>query len=812
MNINNLDRININDIYNRKRKLSQDKEMIDLSWKDIYFFLNDNKYFMNNVASKFMDATPESYVYLLEILKAEDKYHMKRVSYDYIIKSFVDNCLIYYNDMDDVYNIITNSAIYGDIKTKLLAVVKYIKNLDNLCYNHDIINKRFNLYSLFDNGLYRYKIIMDLCKFIDTYNYSDIIKIKICFDEFFIINNFNEKVDLDVKESIFLIILYYVFKMEIHDKSEAIPLFTDINEYVNKYLSEYIDIYSLYMNNMSPFIGTSDNDSFPCMYIDYNSIDIKNIKDLISVIQYAYVQSVALDDTNVIRDILTKCYNGLLNKNLLEEVKKYMEDKIETVAHINDTIDSVVTPEEEYMGFTINCGPADTIKEVVFSDLDSRNISDLIKSAFTVTDYFAKSVGKCLSDNYGIKNGEIYNLYRSIGISEFKGYADRYGYLLFPVLEYTVIDVNKFKPEDVSKLENYLTSVAKNIDNNALYFSEYTVHMQFIPDSGLYVGLMSKFKIVLSIEDEENVDYDPTVYKKVYEFKNTANGIEEFFNINGKRLSHILSYLNSPDTNAASDISIREFAILYDIILYIFGSADCISYFVEKVISASSLVKADTIRDIINNGNPFDEGLKDAKTLSQAVDILEDVVSGIGTVKEANILNNLQLAWQGFKAKVKELSSKGKEMSRDMDMNFNNFMKSVKKSMVGDRREQIIRGEVCPSLSKIITTAIAMVGLGIACQTIVAPAIVAFGWLALSRNATKKEVAFIIDEIDIELKVLDREIQKAESSGSSKKYRNLLLIQKKLMRERQKIQYKYALSGKRIRMVTDFNKGVATTD
>ena|GEM_PF-6434633 len=32
------------------------------------------------------------------------------------------------------------------------------------------------------------------------------------------------------------------------------------------------------------------------------------------------------------------------------------------------------------------------------------------------------------------------------------------------------------------------------------------------------------------------------------------------------------------------------------------------------------------------------------------------------------------------------------------------------------------------------------------------------------------------------------------------------------MRERQRIQYKYALAGKKIRPITDFNKGAGTTD
>jgi hypothetical protein len=58
----------------------------------------------------------------------------------------------------------------------------------------------------------------------------------------------------------------------------------------------------------------------------------------------------------------------------------------------------------------------------------------------------------------------------------------------------------------------------------------------------------------------------------------------------------------------------------------------------------------------------------------------------------------------------------------------------------------------------------------------------------------------ILDEIDIELKVLEREIQRAEGSGSTKKYRQLLTIQRNLMRRRQEIYYGLAKKGQRVPM------------
>ena len=53
----------------------------------------------------------------------------------------------------------------------------------------------------------------------------------------------------------------------------------------------------------------------------------------------------------------------------------------------------------------------------------------------------------------------------------------------------------------------------------------------------------------------------------------------------------------------------------------------------------------------------------------------------------------------------------------------------------------------------------------------------------------RKEKSLLLDEIDIELKVVDKELQMAENSGNMKKYRKLMTMQKKLQRERSRIRY-----------------------
>ncbi len=166
--------------------------------------------------------------------------------------------------------------------------------------------------------------------------------------------------------------------------------------------------------------------------------------------------------------------------------------------------------------------------------------------------------------------------------------------------------------------------------------------------------------------------------------------------------------------------------------------------------------------------------------------------------KSVKSLNDAKLALKGIQAKGKDLSAKEQEASRDLDMEFNHLLKCVKSLYTTDHREEIITGEVNVSISKILKIAIALAGAGVASGTIAVPAIGAVTLFALSKHASKKEKQAVLDQIDVELQVLDREISRAESSGSAKKYRQLLMIQKNLQRKRQQIHFGIAKSGKRI--------------
>lgn len=151
-------------------------------------------------------------------------------------------------------------------------------------------------------------------------------------------------------------------------------------------------------------------------------------------------------------------------------------------------------------------------------------------------------------------------------------------------------------------------------------------------------------------------------------------------------------------------------------------------------------------------------------------------------------LNTMKLYLQGLKAKFSSMTQKEKEVSKNLDMNFRRLVKGMKDALISDRREAIIKGSVVPSFSKCLKIAIGLAGVAKFGNPAVA-AIVAIGGFAMSKHLTKKERILLLDEIETELDVVEKEIQMAESNNNMKKYRALLQYRKDLQRQYQRIRY-----------------------
>ena len=156
-------------------------------------------------------------------------------------------------------------------------------------------------------------------------------------------------------------------------------------------------------------------------------------------------------------------------------------------------------------------------------------------------------------------------------------------------------------------------------------------------------------------------------------------------------------------------------------------------------------------------------------------------------INEGFDVNALKLAFVKFKDKAKQLKTKEQALWRNIDIAAAGLTKGFKQALTSDRRENIIKGSIIPSFSKMIKTAIGIGAIG-AFTGPVGAAISALGAFAVSKSLNHRERLLIYDEIDTELQVVDKQINLAESEGDMNQYRFLLNYQKKLQREKQRIK------------------------
>lgn len=194
--------------------------------------------------------------------------------------------------------------------------------------------------------------------------------------------------------------------------------------------------------------------------------------------------------------------------------------------------------------------------------------------------------------------------------------------------------------------------------------------------------------------------------------------------------------------------------------------------------------------------NIFEEDIANQALLEMSYQVIQEKFS----------LNTVKLALQNAKAKLKDLNTKQKSLWQSVDAQGSGLIKSIEKALTSDRREAIIKGSIIPSFSKCIKGAIALAGTGI----IFGPTgalIAAIGGLATSKVLNTRERKLLFDEIDTELKVVEKQIEIAQNDGDMNQYRFLLNYQKKLTREYQRIRYGFKVQGRDIPRASIPGKG-----
>lgn len=175
--------------------------------------------------------------------------------------------------------------------------------------------------------------------------------------------------------------------------------------------------------------------------------------------------------------------------------------------------------------------------------------------------------------------------------------------------------------------------------------------------------------------------------------------------------------------------------------------------------------------------------------LAETVEILEAVNNlNNDILNESTVKNTLMMAKEKLKKNALKLSDAEKGWSRQIDGSMDRMQTAIQKELAHKNREAVIKGKVLPSASSVIKIAITT-----GAAYLVNPAlavITVLGGLAAAKVGTKREKQFILDEIDIQLKLVEKKISLAESNNDMKSLEQLLKIEQQLKREKQRIMYK----------------------
>ena len=165
----------------------------------------------------------------------------------------------------------------------------------------------------------------------------------------------------------------------------------------------------------------------------------------------------------------------------------------------------------------------------------------------------------------------------------------------------------------------------------------------------------------------------------------------------------------------------------------------------------------------------------------------EDYSSITDILTEGKFLSNIKLAGEALKSKIKNLKGKEKNLCIQLDNTMDKFVNDIESALTTKKREDIIKGKILPSYSRMIKMLLAG-GALYAVNPIIA-ATAALGTMAVSKKASMREKQFILDEIDINLKIIEKKINQADIKGDDKALEDLYKTQMKLQRERQRIKY-----------------------
>lgn len=789
----------------------------------------------NTYFDKVLDFLPE-----LEIMMNHSEYDTLRKN---VCSTLPNN--ITSGNIKAFENKINETPIDSNTKERLLESVNNVKQYDRILNNNRNLSKRFNFekiisrYGKNDN----YNCVTELCEMIDTYNLPMEAKLNIALENItysmFLKGRFN---GLETEDISNIIIEYYlgsncIITDKCMDKVKSIlesNLFIDSNvknTYIN-ILESSKDDFSKKLSKIADKCDDPDNKKF-----------ILNVKEIKTEKQASVYIDTALNRINkgvskndaecIIDSILIIPLIGyvsgrfiqyeLLLKAKFKKAKTKLDseiiDDVDNIINISDYSDSDLVEFEQSFNLEAACN---FINKFIGSDNDyNEDIAKLLESEQYADSEDIKDLLRKFNAEQDKSIGKFKNLLSRIYKKSPRAIIDStpnffsiirvvfiLGTFTFPVIgpilgvvaafidHLISMDINRKQAERIIRaLDDERELVKKKIDKGGDKKEELEKYLKCLETCTRKVEAFRD-----NITDEEMKDRKSTL--------DNDNDFDDFdFSFEDCRSLFVQMDAINSILEAAQNGSEEKILDFVNTI-----SEEDIADILMVFKRCPDLVDFDKIQEVTNNrykkgeykilqeSNKFYNSEFNTPVYEE-VNVLDDLLFEkcvvdeiLNPINEGVNFSTMKLAMQNVKKKFKDLSTKEKQVCQTVDVNMSQFMKNTEKALTSDRREALIKGSMIPSFSKCLKSA--MVVGGTAVVNPVLGMITALGMIGCSKKLNNRERQLIYDEIETELKVVDKQIQIAENDGDMNQYRFLLQYQKKLERERQRIKYGLKVSGR----------------
>lgn len=675
------------------------------------------------------------------------------------------------------------------------AATEY-RSADRVIVNHEALSRRYNFDKIVQEGRNNISndqtdLVWEICSYIDTLKINIHQRYNMCLENTLYLFNKNG-VEYDIENIVESATDYIMmnYPMDEESLSEMVSvlkrnIFFKDTEFAKAFVESYErDSFNKSISNIQSKYDIPDDCMEPSILVEFINREIE------------YVYSKGLQEYNtykLYRNFVISDDNKANAYSLAEEVSKL--DKIKT---------KVVTSAKE----GIKTGSKDLD--------DDKNVSDLIEE-FKKKE--KKDVGafKNLINKIYAKDPEdairhtptILNLIRMTLVFSVIAFAPITGIILCIVDAVISLDINRKQTE---KLISFFKKEREKVEDKMEKSSgekreKLSKYLKKLDDA---IMRLSNYKDDLSSDvlnndedDDQEILNDMAQICTLCECMNTIDKfdlsiitdcIREHYDIIPSEFIDSITELSLLVQDVANRDSILE-SLEYaynDLLKFNKIKEDQI---IERASISSCLYEnINKIKTCVNDYEDFNVPVVE---LAETLNSLQIYLSEENCLLEGmSAKNTFKLAAINIKDKITTLSDKARREAKDVNSIANRLKTKIEAAINNANREAVIRGSILPQFSTLVGMIVAS---AVAIKLQVHIGIVAAGWLgilACRKGMAHKERELILDEIESEIEVLEKQIAIAEREEDFDKYKQLLILSKKLKREAARIRNKSKAAGR----------------